>query len=445
MRRFLLLAAIMALSGACEKEESFTMEGFRADESKVCAQEVVIYPGENDTEALLNAFSNAGPGSVIRLVEGVYHISMIEVNNFSGAFVGAGKGQTIITAHRSMCAAGTGDKGLNNDLIRFVGGKIFMSNMTLQAPSWAISSIVKSPIGSMLGFYNHTMQGTPSKNQMNVAVDNVEFIGKQLGNGYVFTNAVRTFPDYLPPLGLLEHARLNISITRCTFRNFFIGANISLINQGRINLGALLAGNAFFDCKVPVLMLDNLGGEIYVVHNTINVMKDGLGVELDNTPLTCAQWQPQTKNTVCNIERNVFNMDAGRRGIFIHDHRRFEFPKEHMPMQVTVKQNLFNMGPTTQAGIISEDQKGLIVSNNRFSGAAILGVSIDSEHENFYNEHGSISENDFCQGNFSAAAIYLGKRAREWTVTIINPDDCVLNEGINCSIFYQGDLPPLKP
>ncbi|MBW6499598.1 MAG: hypothetical protein K0B09_14510 [Bacteroidales bacterium] len=445
LTRFLLLAAIMALAAACEKEESFTMEGIRANESKISAQEIVIYPGENDTEALLNAFNNALPGSVIRLVEGVYQISMIEVNNFSGAFVGAGKGRTIITAHRSMCAAGTGSKGLNNDLIRFVGGKIFISNMTLQAPSWSISSIVKEPIGSMLGFYNLGFQGASSKNQMNVSVQNVEFIGKQLNEGYVFTTAVRTLPDYLPPLGLLEHAHLNISISKCSFRNFYIGADISLISQGRINLGALLAGNHFTDCAIPAMLLDNLGTEINIIHNTFNIKETGFGVKLDNTPLSCAQWQPQTTNTVCNIERNVFNMDAGKLGIFIHDHRRFEFPKEHMPMQVGVRHNQFNMGPSTQAGIISEDQNGLIIRNNRFTGKANLGVSINCEHETIFNECGSMSGNDFCQGNFSTAAIYLGKRARDWTVTTLTLGDCVMNEGINCSIICQGNLPSLKP
>ena len=94
--------------------------------------------GTNQTGALLEAFNLAiaSPGSTVQLNEGTYYIDFIEVRDFMGSFKGAGKGKTIVTSlSGGLDCEELASMGYNAFLIKFIGGDVCISNMTLMAPS----------------------------------------------------------------------------------------------------------------------------------------------------------------------------------------------------------------------------------------------------------------------------------------------------------------------
>ncbi|MRS02307.1 hypothetical protein EG832_03610 [bacterium] len=107
------------------------------------AVEVIAIPvgqpsGGDDTEAFKAAFAAAqlaGPGAMVLMEAGEYHLGFLEVYDFFGSFIGAGKDKTIITVMTHMDGQAVLDRNLLPDLIKFVGGGVVMRNFTLQNPA----------------------------------------------------------------------------------------------------------------------------------------------------------------------------------------------------------------------------------------------------------------------------------------------------------------------
>jgi hypothetical protein len=142
LERLLFLFACILLLVACNKSDRtdtdlYGLPGYGLKKATLTGEVFTVLPnGYNDTPALQMAFNNAvaaGPCSVVQLVEGSYNIGFIEVQGFSGSFIGAGKGKTVITPMNSLDCNSLTNLKLNLYLIKFIGGDIHVSDMTLQA------------------------------------------------------------------------------------------------------------------------------------------------------------------------------------------------------------------------------------------------------------------------------------------------------------------------
>ena len=77
-------------------------------------------PCENLEKAFVDAI-DAGYGAVVQLTEGEFYIDLIEVREFHGSLIGAGKGKTIISTIANLSVDEFIDKNLDVVLINFVG------------------------------------------------------------------------------------------------------------------------------------------------------------------------------------------------------------------------------------------------------------------------------------------------------------------------------------
>jgi hypothetical protein len=119
-------------------------------------QTITVLPtGLDDTANLQCAFDNAvtiGPGVTVRLVEGTYHTRQIVVNNFRGAFTGAGGDKSVLTNLPNLYVTPVDNS--NNlpsaknpwpSLVSFVGGDFLVSDLGMRitgdkpTTGWTIS------------------------------------------------------------------------------------------------------------------------------------------------------------------------------------------------------------------------------------------------------------------------------------------------------------------
>ncbi len=106
---------------------------------------VVEPSGGDDTPAIMQAFDDAkaaGPGSTVKLVMGEYQINFIEVGEFYGKFMGTGKGKTVINIVDDINIWDLIDQNLNHVLIRFVGGDVCVSQMTINGSDVPMDALV---------------------------------------------------------------------------------------------------------------------------------------------------------------------------------------------------------------------------------------------------------------------------------------------------------------
>jgi hypothetical protein len=92
-------------------------------------------------EAALDACSAPAPACTVRLGPGTFHVGLIVAEEFNGAFVGAGIGQTVIKAMPDIPANfsllepyGKGNRLPN--LIGFLGGRITVADMSIRVEGY---------------------------------------------------------------------------------------------------------------------------------------------------------------------------------------------------------------------------------------------------------------------------------------------------------------------
>ena len=94
------IATFASFMFSCQKTSEFDNELAGIDLKSVHKGAVItVTPnGVDDTDNLKQAFADAaaaGPGTTIKLTEGNFLVNYIEVYNFQGTLVGAGRGKTI--------------------------------------------------------------------------------------------------------------------------------------------------------------------------------------------------------------------------------------------------------------------------------------------------------------------------------------------------------------
>ena len=460
LKRLFLLIVATGLLFSCSKydQEDFDMSGFSGEDHKghpfMHKGFFSVKPnGIDDTETLREAFADAlnyGPGAEVQLVAGEYHLNFIEIREFIGKFQGAGKGKTIITTIDDLDVDALISENLNTVLIRFVGGDVHMGDMTIKTPPGLLSTGSESGIDGLVGFSAYTYQTYENRSgneYINAVINNVDFAGHWDNCGYGLKaefgcrSGVKVSGGY--PL-----SNTNITITNCLFKDFlYSGALIWHIKDGKINVGTKNNGNVFNNIKAEHTSSSvgygslgiwmNVNVEISIVDNTFQLDYDrNFGIDLWRAPYPAFLEQvPQTKATICNIEKNLFNITGGAGGIKMNDRRRYFSPSE-VPMLVQVKNNLFNMGNDADVGIECVCMSGTIIRNNKFTGNGSYGVLITTdgffnEGKQNYNENGLMLGNNFSNTTYSIATVLLNERSRNWTIVGGDLGENIIDNGTN--------------
>lgn len=409
---------------------------------------VVEPSGGDDTHAIMQAFNNAktaGPGSVVQLCEGEYHIGFIEIREFHGSFLGKGNDKTVITMIDDLNVDALLPLGLNTVLIRFVGGDICIKNMALVTPYRYLSSGSQYWIDGLMGLSAATVTYTSEKGTIKALVDNVIFKGHwaNIDHGLKAEFGVRS--NFKVPGGWPLFP-MDITVTNCSFSGFwYYGALFNLINGGKVQAGMKNRGNTFNDNFYVGLgiwhninILANAEGNTFYSPSQSLLQYYGLsnvhyGIEISSAPYPAMiQQVPQIKTSLYNVEENDFILD-GRIGIYVTDRRWYFYP-EDAPMLTQIKSNNFFLTAPAFTGVASVSNYGMVIRNNKFSGTSSWGVRVISGSPYPWNENGLLLGNNFSNLECENAVVFFNNMSRNWTVVGGDIGEQVIDQGINNKI-----------
>jgi hypothetical protein len=438
--KFLYLVACAAFIIACDKTDQLADEfsGVSLKSATSDCPVFIVYPnGTDDTGPLMQAFAdakNAGPGSVVQLVEGEYFIGFIEIREFTGSFIGAGIGKTIITVLTGLdCDNITIVEKQFTYVLKYIGGDVYVADLTFLSPSGGMCS---TGIGKLSGFleFSDYQTGYNSLNMyIKACVNNVEFIGQPLTvNGlpnFNISKGIRASSDSNGPSNLTR-SNIDIAITNCSFETIEYAVQYTTINNGSLVLGKQSNGNSFSGCKYSSQIYDIINVTSSVAGNLFDVPKDGVGLWVTNSKQAKFINEFQQRKTVCNVERNSFKTaEGGKYAIDISDQRRSL--GEQFPMLVQLKNNTFELEGGASVGINSAYLKGMVIRNNQFKGSSTLpGLRIVGAGTTF-NEDGLMLGNNFSNFTSSLYSVLLNNRTRNWSIVGGDLGESVYNLGEN--------------
>jgi hypothetical protein len=445
-----LMALTVGLLLSCSRTDND--EGFSGVNLKarmITENIIIVEPnGVDDTDNLANAFEQAksyGPGSVVQLVEGDYYLGYIEIREFNGKFRGAGKGNTVITALNNLDNESLLNQNLNCHLIKFVGGEVFMSDMTIRTPDGILTTYPEMTwIEGLVLFSARSVVYTSDNDYIKAVVDNVEFIsGSDWPSGWRSNCNMGIMVGYdnyyyqLPEGWPLSPS--DITVTNCYFENFDIyGVLIAYLNGGNVIAGDGNNGNVFVHNSTSAY---GYGGSLSFWHNNDlnasikgNSFYDGpgarFGIEATSAPWPAyLQQVEQTKATLFDIERNEFVIEGGTGGVLVNDQRRVIY-SDAIPMLVKVKSNRFILSENAYTGMGFFNMSGMIISNNILSGQGSYGVRI-MRTAPVYNENGLMIGNNFSNSSYSVTPVLLNAGSRNWTIAGGNLGESVIDNGEN--------------
>lgn len=454
LKVFVIMILAAGLLFSCSRtgyEDDFSGVGLKA--KKVTPEVIVVTPsGGDDTGNLLAAFDEAmsyGPGNVVKLVEGEYHVGYMEIYDFCGSLMGAGKGKTIITVMPGMNLDELFAQHLIHSQVKFVGGDVHLSHFTMQSPPGLLST--GGPgwghIYSLLNFssFNSVYESGNENRSINVVIDNVSlkgqlveeggYVGYAEGHSFNCVIGVRAgfdyYNPYVAPDPLLPREKIDLEITNSDFDTFCYGLGVEGIRNSKIVVGGINRGNHFTNCDQQGGIWEYRDSEILVEGNTFDIYRNGF--DHDNYPwYACFRYEPSTKPTLGNYQHNVFNCTHGEYALWFTDFCRITEP-EGVPVAYQVKNNLFDLNDPYDWGIICRLTNGMVIRNNKFCGPAGLGIYADSPYFQYYgvyNEEGLILGNNFST-DFDWAAVWMTPYTRNWTIVGGDLKDEVFNSGID--------------
>ncbi len=387
--------------------------------------------GTDDTENLNNALADAineGPGSVVQLMEGEYFIDLIETHEFHGTLKGVGKGKTVISTIADLSVDKFLDQNLDVVLLNFVGGDVCVKDLTIHTPEGPLSEGSIDFLYGQLGFCAITAQYIAENEHINAVVDNIEFITQ--GNIYAGLLVESGFWDGIS--GGVPLADIDISVTNSSFSGPYwgYGALLMEIREGNIVVGSKSNGNIFDNCDLGIWHNINIKA---TVHSNTFMRKVGwFPLQILNGPWREDPSQSsQTFQSVCNIEKNIFNISESTGAVLINDNRRFSSSYE-IPMLVQVKNNKIHTSENMFTAMGCLNLSGTIIRNNKFTGEAEYGVRIFSTWpEGLLSENGLLLGNNFSNSEYSLTTVLLGNGTRNWTIVGGNLGELVWDFGEN--------------
>ncbi|HBE39661.1 MAG TPA: hypothetical protein DDW27_00335 [Bacteroidales bacterium] len=405
--------------------------------------------GIDDDQKLLDAFTAAklaGPGSVVQLAEGTYRVGFIEIRDFFGSFVGAGKGKSIITFKTDLDCSGFYPNDMKNwhIFIKFIGGDIYMADMTLTTPEEKIcrdgsGAAFKGAAMGQIIFSSLSANGDPEIPYIKVWVNNVDFIGKKVswGPGYNFIGALYCAHNGAKPIKE-PRGRGDIKVTNCSFDTFLETTIFGWLSGSKIIVGEKNNGNLFKNCMTGVVFRDNIDDDFKVTGNKF-YLEGQFGIMFNNGFWGATTDDPQTRRTTIDIQQNEFNIkkkvvnNTWTNGIIIQDPRRWK--GENLPVAVLIKNNLFKFTEEGFRGILLASTRDAVIRNNKFTGDGYEGILSTYGIINnvlLDNGNGLVLGNNFSGSKFSLASIRLLPNTNNWSIVGGgSSNETILNFGTN--------------
>jgi hypothetical protein len=338
---------------------------------------IEVAPGPDDTQALIDAFSEAaaaGKGSVVKLLPGTFEIGMIEVKEFSGTLTGSGKGNTIVTNRPDISPDEVIAQGKLPALISFIGGNVKVSDLSVQL---TLTPWLEVKEFNMLLFSDYSIDFMPAKKHIGVQLENLEMTGlrRPVSPFLPFpVTGVKCAPD-IQKNSVGEYPRSNIDITvaNSKFSTLLRGIYVWGCKKGELRFGTE-AGNIFDGNRWGLLVNENLDVHVKIWNNVFYTpSRHGNGIDLNTgeaalnnkNPLEIIDVDPGTYE----IRNNIFNVTGpSANAIGLMDTWRLAHPEYPYWMKMIWEDNTFVL--TNQGSFIGWTYciKNMLFVNNTITG-----------------------------------------------------------------------------
>ena len=444
------ITAFLSFLFSCQKTSEFDDElaGIDLKSASGCGEVFIVNPsGADDTQALKNAFEDAkasGPGAIVQLTEGTYNIGPIDVRDFNGCFIGAGKAKTYISNLPELPCEELYQSDNLPYLMQFIGGNILISDLAfcINDGKPCADSPTNAWIGDLLctvlilGDF-HAGYDMPEVRLIKGIVKNVDFIAGKINGGnniYGLEGNVNMSlycgPSYWNMTGTEPLSNGEITVTGCGFYQNNIGPDFAGFCK---NSNIKVENNIIEGCAYDMFMFANLGAKFSIKNNTFRGGQQyGLWIE-DNDwgyyPNVVLQ-----NRTEWNITGNRFQGSPGYICLFLDDSRRTTHPEEGFPQLFNIKGNEFKTsdgGMAIQGFNIFETK----IWNNKFLGSGAVGVMINGdETTGTFAENNQIIGNNYFGAKYTDASVYLGPYTKNCKVVGVSSDK-VVDLGVNNSVI----------
>jgi hypothetical protein len=428
---FLLSSLLMLFMYTCTNDEGI-IPGSGGDADLKCTHShgavITVNPtGEDDTQILTDAFEEAkaaGPGSVVKLAEGTFRIGFIEVRDFNGYFVGAGREKTRVQNLDIMpsCVSFFEDD-MFPMLLSFVGGDVHVSRMTFATTDGPVTpdDLWYGFLSVLVGFCDYSGMYIPKNKYIKAVIEDVDFIGGYYGG----TNAAFG-TDHNVSMAIFAGAKQNvissyshidITIKHCGFYHVATGPDaFGLDDNSTLVIEDITSRNAFYSMFVA----GYLGLKAHIHNNRF--YEAPVGSIIDNWDYDIMPEATMKKRPEVYISGNYFQGLDGMTTLTMIDTRRVQYPDEGFPQLFEVQGNFFDANGDVNT-VLLLNTLSTKIWNNKFSGNAENGVFIDgNDQAEVFAENAQLIGNNFFGGRYSNAAVYLGPWTKNCKVIGVGSD-----------------------
>ena len=414
---------------------------------------------DGDTDDLLAAFADAecNPGTIVKLIEGEYHVGYMEILGFHGTLMGAGRNKTIILVDGLIDQYQQYyDYNLMPCWLRIIGGDVVISDLAIKTgdgclvkepfafPDYGID--YKSTLVSLVVVNNYNDEyGKEDPQPMDFTIKNVDFLCGTMENelsyfgaGYNVLMALWFgFPYWDPPADGYVLTKGNYNVRNCYFETTYQGfealglgeKSVCNVNQTKIN-----------DVLFGMFFTGNFGSRINLTNNTF-LNSRWFNVLIDDNEWGLVAGDINYNRSEYLVYGNKFHSYPGSSSLVFQDTRQFMFPDYYYnPTLAIIKNNYFSLKEGCTGISLYTNIDGQIRSN-RLAGTAETGIHVDGLAWNFSVNPpevyaGSVSENALILGNnltglnTTTADIWLGSGSMNCTV-VGSGKESVINEGTN--------------
>ncbi|MFN8206914.1 MAG: hypothetical protein U0T82_05825 [Bacteroidales bacterium] len=445
MKNKILLLPVLLLAFACSQEELNLQDKqgamSEALSCKTSGVTITVPPsGGDDTPALLQAFADAkeaGPGTVIQLLEGTYTIGMIEVHDFVGTFTGVGKGKTVITNLTCLPCEAQWEQNQLPALVKFVGGNLKLSKMTYRMQDGEpctrgpLNDAIYGDIATLLVLADYSSNFVPETRKIIASLNNVEFIAGDDGGYGLFSSPgnvammVYCGSDMIFATDFMPLSFGHVTIQNCYFENAMCGPDFWAFDE---NSSVLVENCVLNECDQQIFMGAMLGSDVRFKNN---LFKNGTLVDMYIEAWDWGYYPGiiPSHPTRYEITGNRFQSTAGEVSLFIRDQSRLQDPYGYPAAFAEIKNNLFSTCKGTLnypnvygfregiAGIEALNLRDARIIGNKFFGSGDYGIMLDGDSASgAWAENISCLGNQFFNTNYEVGSIFLGPYSKNCMV-----------------------------
>lgn len=468
VRRLFYLAMAMALIASLGLSASPAQAaGPKCDPAFVKQQGsvfTVLPNGVDDTANLACAFESAkaaGAGSTAQLVKGEYHVGLIQVADFDGAFRGAGTGKTVLHPLHHMDCQALVDQNMSAAWLTFRLGNPRISDMTLYdddpEPCATYSGDVWGAVGN--DFFALNLTGKP----LGKVYDCAQLKIPQFGRGTVTRIEVKTPP--MSEVDTTKYISMGISTggevgnnPDCAFWPSLVGGDYtisdstySLPGASFVISPAILGGttrilnNVVNGGLFGIYSIDANGTQDIISGNTVSGTKaDAIRVDGGTAWVNWTNMPPFDKPTYFAITNNTVSATGQANGITAWDVSSVVLGQHHD--QGMISGNTITLDGDSTWGIWVEGVNGAVVNHNAVKGKGNAGILMNLTGYTFGSGDNAwtftssatmkdcwVTLNDLSglagyDANY-IAGVFLGPQTNHCTVIGSNLSDTVLDAG----------------